>query len=155
MMKKLLSILLAAALIASLAVQALASYEVESGSMAASGMAVVDGVLYVADSWNNAVWQLEDGGGASPLAGRTDVKDSSGRPMGGYADGSFSASAFISSTVASTTLHTLSPRPRGSSAYRGTSWKSAASCSSITSYSAHTMGDDGLICASAPPRAPT
>ncbi|HIS96482.1 MAG TPA: S-layer homology domain-containing protein [Candidatus Scatomorpha pullistercoris] len=94
MMKKLLSILLAAALIASLAVQALASYEVESGSMTASGMAVVDGVLYVADSWNNAVWQLEDGGGASPLAGRTDVKDSSGRPMGGYADGSFSASAF-------------------------------------------------------------
>lgn len=94
MMKKLLSILLAAALIASLAVPALASYEVESGSMAASGMAVVDGLLYVADSWNNAVWQLEDGGGASPLAGRTDVKDSSGRPMGGYADGSFSASAF-------------------------------------------------------------
>ena len=67
----------------------------------------------------------------------------------------FSASAFISSTVASTTLHTPSPHPRGSSAYRGTSWKSAESCSSITSYSAHTMGDDGLICASALPRAPT
>ena len=59
MMKKLLSILLAAALIASLAVQALASYEVESGSMAASGMAVVDGVLYVADSGNGALRWLD------------------------------------------------------------------------------------------------
>ena len=61
MMKKLLSILLAAALIASLAVQALASYEVESGSMAASGMAVVDGVLYVADTGSHRILTVTDG----------------------------------------------------------------------------------------------
>lgn len=93
-MKKLLSILLAAALALSFTVPALASYETEPGGIAASGMALVDGALYIADSYNKVIWKSE-GGEARLLAGRCDVKDSSGEPVGGYRDGSFSEASFM------------------------------------------------------------
>ena len=88
-MKKTLSVLSAAALALSFTVPALASYETEPGGIAASGMALVDGALYIADSYNKVIWKSE-GGEARLLAGRCDVKDSSGEPVGGYRDGSFS-----------------------------------------------------------------
>lgn len=91
MMKKLLSILLAAALIASLAVQALASYEVESGSMAASGMAVVDGVLYVADTGSHRILTVT-GGRVEVLAGARLTGDAAYE--GGYLDGSAGVAMF-------------------------------------------------------------
>ena len=93
-MKKLLSILLAAALMFALPAAALASYETEPGGIAASGMALVDGTLYIADSYNKVIWKSE-GGEISLLAGRCDVKDSSGEPVGGYRDGSFGEAAFM------------------------------------------------------------
>lgn len=93
-MKKLLSILLAAALALSFTVPALASYETEPGGIAASGMALVDGALYIADSYNKVIWKSE-GVEISLLAGRCDVKDSSGEPVGGYRDGSFSEASFM------------------------------------------------------------
>lgn len=93
MMKKLLSILLAAALAFSLSAAALASFETEPSGISPSGLALVDGVLYVADDYNKAVWRLTDGG-PELLAGRTDLKDASGEPMGGYKDGSFASAAF-------------------------------------------------------------
>ena len=86
MMKKLLSILLAAALVLALTAPVLASYETEPGTAAASGLAVVDGALYAADSYNRAVWRISEGK-TELAAGRTDVKDLSGRPVGGYKDG--------------------------------------------------------------------
>lgn len=85
-MKKLLSILLAASLVLALSAPVLASYETEPGTAAASGLAVVDGALYVADSYNRAVWRISEGK-TELAAGRTDVKDLSGRPVGGYKDG--------------------------------------------------------------------
>lgn len=89
-----MSILLAAALALSFTVPALASYETEPGGIAASGMALVDGALYIADSYSKVIWKSE-GGEARLLAGRCDVKDSSGEPVGGYRDGSFSEASFM------------------------------------------------------------
>lgn len=93
-MKKLLSILLAAALMFALPAAALASYETEPGGVAASGMALVDGTLYIADSFNKVVWKSEDGR-LEQLAGRSDVKGPSGEPVGGYKDGDFDEAAFM------------------------------------------------------------
>lgn len=76
-MKKLLSILLAAALVCSLSAAALADFGSEAGSIAASGFVELDGALYVADSYAGAVWRVY-GSSLKLVAG------GSGR---GYADG--------------------------------------------------------------------
>ena len=76
-MKKLLSILLAAALVCALSAAALADFGSEAGSIAASGFAELDGALYVADSYAGAVWRVS-GSSLKLVAG------GSGR---GYADG--------------------------------------------------------------------
>lgn len=91
-MKKLLSILLAAALICSLSVAALAA-GLEPGSIAASGFAELDGALYAADSYNRAVWRI-DGGSAKLVCGKTGAADLSGRPVEGCTDGALSEAAF-------------------------------------------------------------
>ena len=56
-------------------------------------MAVVEDVLYVADSYHRSVWAVEDGE-ASLLAGRTDVTDLSGQPVADYGDGTFDKAVF-------------------------------------------------------------
>lgn len=91
-MKRLISLLLAAAL---LALPALAAQSAQETTLplAASGMAVVEDVLYVADSYHRAVWAVEDGE-ASLLTGRTDVTDLSGQPVAGYGDGTFAKAVF-------------------------------------------------------------
>lgn len=91
-MKRLISLLLTAAL---LTAPALAVQEIEESALplAASDMAVVGDVLYVADSYHRSVWAVEDGE-ASLLAGRTDVTDLSGQPVAGYGDGSFDKAVF-------------------------------------------------------------
>ena len=76
-MKKLLSILLAAALVCSLSAAALADFGSEAGSIAASGFAELDGALYVADSYAGAVWRVS---GSS-------LKLVAGGSGSGYADG--------------------------------------------------------------------
>ena len=76
-MKKLLSILLAAALVCSLSAAALADFGSEAGSIAASGFAELDGALYVADSYAGAVWRVY---GSS-------LKLVAGGSGSGYADG--------------------------------------------------------------------
>ena len=53
-MKKLLSILLAAALVCSLSAAALADFGSEAGSIAASGFAELDGALYTIDGGRGA-----------------------------------------------------------------------------------------------------
>ena len=88
-MKRLISLLLAAAL---LTAPALAAQETAL-PLAASGMAVVEDVLYVADSYHRAVWAVEDGE-ATLLTGRTDVTDLSGQPVAGYGDGTFAKAVF-------------------------------------------------------------
>ena len=76
-MKKLLSILLAAALVCSLSAAALADFGSEAGSIAASGFVELDGALYVADSYAGAVWRVY---GSS-------LKLVAGGSGSGYADG--------------------------------------------------------------------
>lgn len=76
-MKKLLSILLAAALVCSLSAAALADFGSEAGSIAASGFVELDGALYVADSYAGAVWRVS---GSS-------LKLVAGGSGSGYADG--------------------------------------------------------------------
>lgn len=76
-MKKLLSILLAAALVCLLSAAALADFGSEAGSIAASGFVELDGALYVADSYGGAVWRVS---GSS-------LKLVAGGSGSGYADG--------------------------------------------------------------------
>ena len=91
-MKRLISLLLAAALLAAPALAAQRTQE-STLPLAASGMAVVEDVLYVADSYHRSVWAVEDGE-ASLLTGRTDVTDLSGQPVAGYGDGTFAKAVF-------------------------------------------------------------
>ena len=77
MKKRLLCILLAAALVCSLSAAALADFGSEAGSIAASGFAELDGALYVADSYAGAVWRVS---GSS-------LKLVAGGSGSGYADG--------------------------------------------------------------------
>lgn len=59
-MKRLFSLFLLAAMAMSLALPARAAETVDT-AMAPSGMALVGDTLYVADSYNRAVWTVEDG----------------------------------------------------------------------------------------------
>ncbi len=62
--------------------------------VAASGIVSGDGdVLYIADSYNRAVWRMEDGA-VQLIAGQTEVTDLSGQPAAGYRDGACLQAAF-------------------------------------------------------------
>ena len=91
-MKRLFSILTATALALILALPARAAETVDT-AIAPSGMALVGDTLYVADSYNRAVWTVENGE-VSLLTGRTDVTGLYGQPVEGYNDGTFAQAAF-------------------------------------------------------------
>ena len=91
-MKRLLSLLSGAALVLSLGMSAQAAGAADA-AIAPSGMAMVEGVLYVTDTYHRAIWTVENGE-ASLLAGRTQVTDLSGQPVAGYNDGPFGEAAF-------------------------------------------------------------
>ncbi|MFI3313591.1 MAG: S-layer homology domain-containing protein [Eubacteriales bacterium] len=62
--------------------------------VAPSGLLLEDGTLLVADTYNHAIWQVEDDGSYTKLAGREATLGADNRPMGGYNDGSALNAAF-------------------------------------------------------------
>ena len=91
MFKKLSLFLLTGALLSTQIASAL--QETASAPVAASGIVQVEDAVYAVDSYRNAVVSVTDGG-VEIVAGQQDVTDLSGRPIGGYNDGSFSQAAF-------------------------------------------------------------
>lgn len=100
MRRKGLAVLLAAALVLSLAPAAAWGAEAEAEEAltlgAPSGVIVLeDGSLLVTDVFNKVVWSVK-GGKAAIYAGRIGVKDIYGEPVGGYADGTALTATFQS-----------------------------------------------------------
>lgn len=91
-MKRFLCLVMAAAMLLTASVFA-ADTEGADVRAAASGLARIGGSIFIADSWNRAVWELSDGK-LTLIAGRVDVTDASGRTVEGYYDGSLEEAAF-------------------------------------------------------------
>lgn len=94
MIKQLIALLLAGALAGVPALDAPALPETGSElGLAASGIAQVEDTLYVADSYQRAIWKI-DGDQAELLTGSNENLDQNGRPLTGYLDGDMEKALF-------------------------------------------------------------
>lgn len=94
MKRKIVSLLLTAALCAGLAVPAAALTPADISGGAPSGIAEDDTALMVTDTFNKVVWRIEDGE-VSRFAGQISVPGLDGEPVGKYEDGTLDTALFM------------------------------------------------------------
>ncbi len=94
-MKKLIVLIMVCALLCALPVTARAedTLELVVSGLTPSGMTMDGSTMYIADSFNRAVWSLQ-GREISLIAGGTGTADPFGRPAGGYVNGELSEAVF-------------------------------------------------------------
>ena len=94
MKRKLVSLLLTAALCAALAVPAAALTSADFSGGSPSGIAADGEALLITDTFNKVVWRL-DGEAVSRFAGQVSVPGLDGEPVGNYQDGALDTALFM------------------------------------------------------------
>lgn len=92
MKRKIISLLLAAAMALTVSAAALTPADFSGGAL--SGVAADGGALLVTDTFNKVVWRVEDGE-VSRFAGQISVPGLDGEPIGKYDDGTLSTALFM------------------------------------------------------------
>ena len=92
MKRKIISLLLAAAMALTVSAAALTPADFSGGAL--SGVAADGGALLVTDTFNKVVWRVEDGE-VSRFAGQISVSGLDGEPIGKYDDGTLSTALFM------------------------------------------------------------
>ena len=92
MKRKIISLLLAAAMALTVTVGALTPADFSGGAL--SGIAADGGALLVTDTFNKVIWRVEDGE-VSRFAGQISVPGLDGEPVGKYEDGTRSTALFM------------------------------------------------------------
>lgn len=94
MKRKLISLLLTAALCAALAAPAAALTSADIAGGSPSGIAEDNGALLITDTFNKVVWRVE-GEAVSRFAGQINVTGLDGEPVGRYQDGDLASAMFM------------------------------------------------------------